>query len=359
MIEKLENILEKFNDLTESLSDPDVISDMTKFRAIGKERSQLEPIVEKFSEYKKVVSDLEGAKEVLSLEEDPEMKEMAKMEIDDLEEKSKVLYEDLKFLLIPKDPNDSRDCYLEIRAGTGGEEAGLFAQDLLRMYQKYAESQRWSFEIADLNETGIGGIKEVVVEIKGEEVYGKMKFESGVHRVQRVPQTETQGRVHTSAATVAVMPEFEAEEIKIDPKDLKIDTYRSSGAGGQHVNKTDSAIRITHLPTNTVVTCQNERSQHKNKDSAMKMLASRLQEVEDERARANESSTRKSLVGTGDRSAKIRTYNYPQGRMTDHRIGLTLYKLDQIMNGDIGEIVEALILADRTERLQQTQNEEM
>ncbi|PID27370.1 MAG: peptide chain release factor 1 [Candidatus Cloacimonadota bacterium] len=357
MLDKLEHIVEKFNDLTESLSDPDIISNMDKFRAIGKERSQLEPIVEKFKEYKKASSDLEEAKEVFDLEDDPELKEMAKEEIDQLMPELEKLSEELKLLLIPKDPNDSKDVYLEIRAGTGGDEAGLFAQDLLRMYQKYAEINKWSFDIADLSETGIGGIKEVVVEIKGDEVFGKLKFESGVHRVQRVPQTETQGRVHTSAATVAVLPEFSTEDITINTKDLKIDTYRASGAGGQHVNKTDSAIRITHLPTNTVVQCQTQRSQHKNKETAMKMLATKLQEVENQKVKESESSARKLLVGTGDRSGKIRTYNYPQGRVTDHRIGLTLYKLDSIMNGDVEDIIEALILADRTERLQQSENE--
>ncbi len=348
MLEKLRKIEERFNNLTTSLSDPEIISDMNKFREIGRERSRIEPVVLKFKEYEKVLNDLEGAKELLA---DKEMREMAELEIEELKPREEQLLEELKVLLIPRDPNDDKDIYLEIRAGTGGDEAGLFANDLLRMYQRYAEKMKWNFAIIDRNESGPGVIKEVICEISGEEVYGKLKFESGVHRVQRVPQTETQGRVHTSAASVVVLPQTEAEEITIDAKDLRIDTFRASGAGGQHVNTSDSAIRITHLPSGLVVSCQNERSQHKNKDTAMKMLASKLQELENEKVKDQDSQARKLQVGSGDRSAKIRTYNFPQGRLTDHRINLTLYKLDSIMNGNIEEIIEGLILFDRTEKL--------
>ena len=350
MYNKLEKIEERFHDINEQLSDPDVISDIKKLMEIGKERAKLEPIVEKFNELKKVDLEIEEAKELLS-SNDPEMKEMAEMELQELKPLSKELNEELKILLIPKDPNDSKNIYLEIRAGTGGDEAGLFAGDLLRMYQKYAEKMKWKFDIIDINETNPNVIKEVVAEVSGDEVFGKLKFESGVHRVQRVPSTETQGRVHTSAATVVVLPQTEVENIQIDQKDLKIDTYRSSGAGGQHVNKSDSAIRITHLPSGIVVTCQNQRSQLKNKNSAMKVLASRLQEREDEKVKSEESSARKLIVGSGDRSAKVRTYNFPQGRVTDHRIGLTLYKLEAIMNGDMEQIVNALIMEDTAEKM--------
>lgn len=350
MYDKLNKIEQHFFDLNEQLSDPDIIADLKKLMEISKERAKLEPIVEKFNELKKADKGIEEAKELLA-SDDTEMKEIAEMELEELKPLSQKLNEELKVLLIPKDPNDSKDIYLEIRAGTGGDEAGLFAGDLLRMYQKYAEKMKWKFDIIDINETNPNVYKEVVVEVSGEDVFAKLKYESGVHRVQRVPATETQGRVHTSAASVVVLPQTEVEDIQIDLKDLKIDTYRSSGAGGQHVNKSDSAIRITHLPTNTVVTCQNQRSQLKNKNSAMKVLASRLQEREDEQARSIESSARKLIVGSGDRSAKVRTYNFPQGRMTDHRIGLTLYKLDAIMNGEMGAIVDALIMEDTTEKL--------
>lgn len=351
MLEKLKNIEKRFDELTEQMSDPDIISDMNKFREVGKERSKLEPIIDKYREYLKTHSDLAGAKELLE-SDDPEMKEMAQMEAEELEPKVEELLEELKILLLPKDPNDSKDIYLEVRAGTGGDEAGLFAAELFRMYERYAERMNWKFIVVDYSETGVGGVKEAVAEISGEEVYGQLKFESGIHRVQRVPQTETQGRVHTSAASVVVLPQTEAEEVNIDPKDLKVDTYRASGAGGQHVNKTDSAIRITHLPTGIVVTCQQERSQHKNRAAALKILASRLQEAENEKVRSAETESRKLQVGSGDRSSKIRTYNFPQGRMTDHRISLTLYKLEQIMEGYIEDIIEALIIADRTERMQ-------
>lgn len=350
MLEKLQKIEERFHSLTESLSDPAVIGNMDKLRDVSKERSKLEPIIEKFSEYSTAEKHFQEATEMLDCG-DPELKEMARQEIDELKPKLTSLMEELKILLIPKDPDDDKDVFLEVRAGTGGDEAGLFAYDLFRMYQKYSDSMGWSFNVVELHETGPGVIKEVVVEVTGDEVYGKLKYESGVHRVQRVPETETQGRVHTSAATVVVLPQSEANDIQIETKDLRIETYRSSGAGGQHVNTTDSAVRIIHIPTNTVVTCQNERSQIKNRATAMKVLASRLQEVEHARHQEEQSKNRKSQVGTGDRSAKIRTYNYQQSRMSDHRIGLTLYRLDSIMNGDIGEIIEALTLADRAEKL--------
>lgn len=350
MYGKLKSIKEKFDQLTEKLSDPEILKDREKMIGIGKERAKLEPIVDKYIELLKVDDNIDQARELLN-GGDRDMADMAKSEIEELTPVQVKMIEDLKFLLVPRDPNDDKDIYLEVRAGTGGDEAGLFAGELFRMYQKYAEKMGWKFDIVDYNETSPNVIKEVIAEVSGDEVYGKMKFESGVHRVQRVPETETQGRVHTSAASVAVLPQTEPEDIQIDPNDLKIDTYRSSGAGGQHVNKTDSAIRITHLPTNLVVTCQNERSQLKNKHSAMKILASRLQEMENQKVHDKESAARKLQVGSGDRSAKIRTYNFPQGRMTDHRIGLTLYKLDSIMDGNISDIVEALILEDKAEKL--------
>jgi len=350
MYGKLKSIKEKFDQLTEKLSDPEILKDRDKMIGIGKERAKLEPIVDKYIELLKVDDNIDQARELLN-GGDRDMADMAKSEIEELTPVQVKMIEDLKFLLVPRDPNDDKDIYLEVRAGTGGDEAGLFAGELFRMYQKYAEKMGWKFDIVDYNETSPNVIKEVIAEVSGDEVYGKMKFESGVHRVQRVPETETQGRVHTSAASVAVLPQTEPEDIQIDPNDLKIDTYRSSGAGGQHVNKTDSAIRITHLPTNLVVTCQNERSQLKNKHSAMKILASRLQEMENQKVHDKESAARKLQVGSGDRSAKIRTYNFPQGRMTDHRIGLTLYKLDSIMDGNISDIVEALILEDKAEKL--------
>ncbi len=350
MIDKLKQVEDKYNRLTEQLSDPAVVGDMKKLREVSQERSQLEPVVEKFHVYLKCQSDVEEAREMLD-SDDPEMKEMAQMEIEENEPKLDEYLDELKLLLVPKDPYDNKDIYLEIRAGTGGDEAGLFAGDLLRMYQKYAEKMKWRFAVSNINESAPGVIKEIVVEVSGQDVFGNLKYESGVHRVQRVPATETQGRVHTSAASVAVLPQMEIEDVKINTIDLRIDTYRASGAGGQHVNTTDSAIRITHIPTGLVVTCQNERSQHKNKDSALKMLASRLQEQEDAKNKAESAENRKLQVGSGDRSAKIRTYNYPQGRVTDHRIGLTLYKLDSIMGGSIEELIQGLQIFERTEKL--------
>lgn len=350
MYDKLQKIKDKYDELTARLSDPEVHKDRDQMKDIGKERSRLETIVEKYDILLKIDDNISQAKELLK-NSDAEMVEMAEAEIEEMSPEKEKLTEELKLLLVPKDPNDNKDVYLEIRAGTGGDEAGLFAFDLYKMYQKYAEKTGWKFETIDFNETGPNVLKEAVIEVSGDEVYGKLKFESGVHRVQRVPATETQGRVHTSAASVAVLPQTEIEDIEIAEKDLKIDTYRSQGAGGQHVNTTDSAIRITHLPTGTVVTCQNERSQLKNRHSAMKILASRLKEDQIRKATEKETQVRKLQVGSGDRSAKIRTYNFPQGRMTDHRIGLTLYKLDSIMAGNIDEIIETLILEDKAEKL--------
>ena len=350
MYDKLQRIQDKYDLLTAKLSDPEVHKDREQMKAIGKERAKLEGIVEKYAELLKIDDNLSQAKELLC-GSDKDLVEMAETEIEELTPVKEQLTEELKLLLVPKDANDNKNIYLEIRAGTGGDEAGLFAFDIYRMYQKYAEKAGWKFETIDFNETGPNVLKEVIIEVSGEEVYGKMKYESGVHRVQRVPATETQGRVHTSAASVAVLPQSEVEEVEIDVKDLKIDTYRSQGAGGQHVNTSDSAVRITHLPTNTVVTCQNERSQMKNRNSAMRILASRLKEAQIQKVTEQETQTRKLQVGSGDRSAKIRTYNFPQGRMTDHRIGLTLYKLDSIMSGNIDEIIEALILEDKAEKL--------
>jgi peptide chain release factor 1 len=350
MLQKLKNIKEKFESLTEKLSDPETHKDRDKMRDIGKERAKLEPIVAKYDQLMKIDEEIRHAEEMLG-SGDPELVEMAEAEIDELTPVLEKITDDIKFLLVPKDPNDSKDIYLEIRAGTGGDEAGLFANDLFRMYQKYSEKMGWSFNTVDYNETNPGVLKEAIIEVRGDDVFGKMKFESGVHRVQRVPATETQGRVHTSAASVAVLPQIEVGDVEINEKDLKIDTYRSQGAGGQHVNTSDSAVRITHLPTGTVVTCQNERSQLKNRHSAMKILASRLQEMEHRKAAEIESAARKLQVGSGDRSAKIRTYNFPQGRVTDHRIGLTLYKLDFMMDGNINEMIEALIIEDKAEKL--------
>jgi peptide chain release factor 1 len=313
-----------------------------------KELGELEPIALKYKEYKKAKEEMEAAREMLD-SDDEEMKELAKMEIADLEDKIPEIENDLKILMLPKDPNDDKNVILEVRAGTGGDEAALFGMDLLRMYLRYAERRGWKAEVIDANETDIGGVKEAEVMIKGKGAYSRLKYESGTHRVQRVPQTESSGRIHTSAATVAVLPEADATEVRIDPKDLRIDIFRSSGAGGQHINKTSSAIRITHIPSGLVVTCQDERSQHQNKEKAMAVLQSRLWAIANQGDLDAENSERRSQVGTGDRSERIRTYNYHQGRVTDHRIGLTLYRLEEILAGDLDEIVDALTLAKAAE----------
>lgn len=351
MIDKLQQVEDRFEKVKELLCLSETVSDQNKYASLMRELKNLTPIVETFRLYKKAVSDGDAAKEMLDDHPDKEMKEMLEEEVRECKEKAAELTEQLKVLLLPKDPNDDKNVIIEIRAGAGGEEAALFANSLYRMYSMYSESRGWRSEVLSLNDTGLGGIKEISFMVKGEGAYSRFKFESGVHRVQRVPETESGGRIHTSTVTVAVLPEAEEVDIAIDPGDLQIDTFRSSGAGGQHVNKTESAIRITHLPTGTVVECQDERSQHKNKDRAMMILRSRLLEAERERQTSEIADERRSQVGTGDRSERIRTYNFPQGRVSDHRIGLTLYKIEAIMNGDIDEIVDALITADTAEKL--------
>ena len=352
MLEKLAAVEEKFNNINDMLYDGAVACDNEKYASLMKEFKTLEPVVEKYREYKKVTDDLESAKALLTESGlDKELKEMALLEIEEAKILQNEIFDQLKILLLPKDPNDERNVIIEIRGGAGGEEAALFAYNLYRMYNMYADSKGWKTEILSLNETELGGFKEVSFSIEGEGVYSRFKFESGVHRVQRVPDTETQGRIHTSTVTVAVMLEVDDVEIDINPNDLKIDTFRSSGAGGQHVNKTSSAIRVTHLPTGLVVECQDERSQHKNRDKALKVLRSRLYDIEKQKQEAEVAQERKSQVGTGDRSERIRTYNYPQGRLTDHRIGLTIYRLEQVLNGDIDEVIDALVTADQAEKL--------
>ena len=331
------------------LSSPEVGSDMNKFRDLSRERAEIEPVVQKVREYEKYEKQRAESEELLS---DPDMKELAQAEFTECREKLEQLDKDLEIMLLPTDPNDKRNIFLEIRAGTGGDESALFAGDLLRMYMRYVERQGWKTEIVSKSESDLGGYKEVIVRVIGDGAYSKLKFESGGHRVQRVPATESQGRIHTSACTVAVLPELdEVEEVHIDPSELRIDVYRASGAGGQHVQKTDSAVRITHLPTGLVVECQDERSQRQNKERAMQVLASRLYAMRVAEQQQAEASERKSLIGSGDRSERIRTYNYPQGRVTDHRINLTLYKLDQIMDGDLDEIISALITEHQAEQL--------
>lgn len=339
MFEKIEELEQRYRELESLLSDPAVIANQPEFRKLSREHADLSELVEAYRRYKKVVTDIEGNRELLA---DPDMKEMAEEELGGLEEEKERLDGEIKFLLLPKDPNDNKSVILEIRAGTGGDESALFAGDLFRMYSRFAEANRWRVEFISASESERGGYKEIVASVEGEGVYAKLKYESGTHRVQRVPETEAQGRIHTSACTVAIMPEAEDIDIDINPVDLKIDVYRSSGAGGQHVNTTDSAVRITHLPTGVVVSCQEERSQIKNRAKAMKVLKSRILDSMLSEQNARLAADRKSQVGSGDRSERIRTYNFPQGRMTDHRIGLTLYRLEAIMEGDIGEITDAL-----------------
>ncbi len=352
MFEKLSFIENQFEELAKKISDPDVIADQETWRKLCKEHSDLTPIVEKYREYKANRDTIEDAKLMMDdPESDKEFKEMLAEESKKAKENIARIEEELKILLLPKDPNDDKNVIVEIRGGAGGDEAALFAGDLFRMYSMYADTKRWKTEVLSMNEIGIGGIKEVTFMLEGEGAYSRLKFESGVHRVQRVPETESSGRIHTSTVTVAVLPEVDEVEVAINPEDLQIDTYRSSGAGGQHVNKTESAIRITHIPTGIVVACQDERSQHKNREAAMKMLRSRLYDKMEQERNASIAADRKSQVGTGDRSERIRTYNFPQGRVTDHRIGLTLYKLEQVMNGDLDEIIDALITSDQSEKL--------
>lgn len=350
MFAKLESLERKFLDLEQELADPTVFNDQDRYRKLTKAHSDLKPVVDIFRQYRELKQNLADNQELLN-DADPDIREMAHEEIKSIEEKLPELEHDLKVLLLPTDPLDEKNIILEIRAGTGGEEAALFGGDLFRMYCRYAEKMGWKVEIMSQSESDNGGYKEVIALISGDKVYSRLKFESGTHRVQRVPATETQGRIHTSAATVAVMPEAEEVDVEIRPEDLRIDIYRASGAGGQHVNKTESAVRITHLPTNTVVTCQDERSQHKNKARAMKVLASRILAAERERQNSELSADRKAQVGSGDRSERIRTYNFPQGRCTDHRINLTLYSLDRIMEGELTPLFDALSTAAQTEAL--------
>lgn len=357
MFTKLADIKTKFLELTEQISQPDIIANQSLWTKLVKEHSSLAGIVEKYDEWKKTDENLAGALELVEIETDEEMVEMLRAEIHDLKQKRVELEEELKILLLPKDPNDDNNVIVEIRAGAGGDEAALFATEIKRMFYRYAERQRWKIDEIDVNESELGGTKEATFSVIGTGAYSKLKFESGVHRVQRVPATESQGRVHTSTITVAVLPEVDDIEITIDEKDLKIDTYRSGGAGGQHVNKTESAIRITHLPTGIVVACQDERSQIKNREKAMKTLKSKLYDHFQSQAEKEYADARRMQVGTGDRSERIRTYNFPQGRVTDHRIGLTLYSLDTFMDGDIEEMIEALRLADQTAKLQGNKGE--
>ena len=357
MLEKLSEVEKHFDEISEKLFDPNIISDMEQYKSLMKEQKALTPIVEKYREYKKAASDLEEAKQMLDDGGlDKEMREMVLAEIEEGKEKVEALTEELKILLLPKDPNDDKNVIVEIRGGAGGEESALFSAVLFRMYSMYAEKKGFKTEVLYANDTELGGFKEISFMISGEGAYSRLKFESGVHRVQRVPETESQGRIHTSTATVAVLPEAEDVDIEINPADLQIDTFRSSGAGGQHINKTESAIRITHIPTGTVVECQDERSQHKNRDKAMRVLKSRILEAERQKQASSIADERKSQVGTGDRSERIRTYNYPQGRVSDHRIGLTIYKLEQFLNGDMDEVLDALITFDTAKKLQKEES---
>ncbi|HCU07915.1 MAG TPA: peptide chain release factor 1 [Clostridiales bacterium] len=352
MFQKLDFLLEKYDELSMTVSDPDVIANQAVWQKHIKEISDMESIVSKYREYKKVLQDLSDTRGMLEESGlDEEMRSMAKAELGELEEKKDVLVQELQIALIPKDPKDDKNVIMEVRAGTGGDEAALFGADLLRMYTRYAERRGWKTELTDLNDTGIGGVKEAVMIIKGKGAYSRLKYESGVHRVQRVPETESQGRIHTSAATVAVLPEVDDVEVDLDPNDVRVDVYRSSGHGGQSVNTTDSAVRLTHVPTGLVVTCQDEKSQIKNKDKAFGVLRARLYDMQQLQQHEEQSEVRKNQVGSGDRSERIRTYNFPQGRVSDHRIGMTIYRLDGFLDGDIDEIVDALITGDQADKL--------
>lgn len=350
LLDKLPILQEKFESLEKQLSDPEVIADSRRYADLAREHRELLPILKKFDDYVRLMEQIRDDEDILSGSDD-ELKAIVRGELDSLQEQQEQMENKLKMMLVPKDPADRKNAIVEIRAGTGGEEAALFAGDLLRMYQRFAEASGWKLEFLGLHELGGGGVKEVSFQVSGDGVFGHLKYESGVHRVQRIPATESSGRIHTSAATVAILPEAEEVDVQIDQADLRIDTYRASGAGGQHVNKTDSAIRITHLPTNLVVTCQDEKSQFKNKEKALRVLRARLLQQEQEKLASQRADMRKSLVSTGDRSAKIRTYNFPQGRVTDHRINLTLYRLEEIINGDLTELIDALITADTADQL--------
>ncbi|XVG96002.1 peptide chain release factor 1 [Eubacteriales bacterium KG127] len=351
MFDKLDFILEKYEELSAKVSDPDVIADQPLWQKHIKEMGEMEPIVKKYKEYKKAKESVAEAKEILEMEDDIELREMAKMELSEQEDSIETMEAELKVLLLPKDPNDEKNVILEVRAGTGGDEAALFGQDILRMYMRYAERNRWKAEILEINDTGIGGIKEAVVLIKGKGAYSRLKYESGTHRVQRVPETESSGRIHTSAATVAVLPEVDDVDVEVNPNDVRVDVYRASGNGGQCVNTTDSAVRLTHVPTGLVVTCQDEKSQIKNKEKAFKVLRARLYDLMMQKQNDEISAERRSQVGSGDRSERIRTYNFPQGRVTDHRIGLTLYKLESILDGEINEIIDAMTTHEQAEKM--------
>lgn len=351
MIDKLQALNEKYVELSEKISDPEILSDSQKLQKLMKEQAQLEPIVTKYNEYKEVETQLEDSKAMLNEKLDDDFREMVKEEVKELSASIEELEREIKILLLPKDPNDDKDVIVEVRAGVGGDEAGLFAGDLLRMYLRYAERQGWKTEFISVNEQGIGGYKEVIFSIKGRGAYSKLKYESGVHRVQRVPDTESSGRIHTSSATVAVLPEVDDIEIEINPNDVRVDVFRSSGNGGQCVNTTDSAVRLTHIPTGIVISCQDEKSQLKNKDKAFKVLKARLYDMYQQEQNDELAQQRKSQVGSGDRSERIRTYNFPQGRVSDHRIGLTLYKLDSFIDGDITEMLDALMTSDQAEKL--------
>ncbi len=356
MFDKIEDILRKFEDITMELNDPSVIADQERFRKLMKEQKNLEPLVECYNEYKKCKETIDESLAMLDEESDPEMKEMLKDELQAAKDKIPELENKLKILLLPKDPNDDKNVIVEIRAGVGGDEAALFAADMYRVYTRYAERQNWRVETMSVEDIGIGGIKTVSFMIKGNGAYSRLKFESGVHRVQRIPATESGGRIHTSAITVAIMPEVEDVEVEIDMNDCKFDVFRASGNGGQCVNTTDSAVRLTHFPTGIVISCQDEKSQQQNKAKALRVLRAKLYELEQEKKHNNEAELRRSQVGSCDRSEKIRTYNFHQGRVTDHRIGLTLYKIDQIMDGDIDEIIDSLIAADQAEKLSKVEN---
>jgi peptide chain release factor 1 len=358
MLDRLNFLENKYDELSTKISDPSVMSNQREWQKLCKEHAELEVVVVKYREYKNALDELETNKEMLKEENDREMKEMIQQEIKELEASKETIEGEMKILLLPKDPNDSKNVFVEIRAGAGGDEAALFAANLFRMYIKYAEKNRWKIEVMSVNETDIGGFKEVVFMIKGNGAFSKLKYESGVHRVQRVPDTESSGRIHTSTATVAVLPEVDDVEIEISQNDLRIDVFRASGNGGQCVNTTDSAVRMTHLPTGLVVSCQDEKSQLKNKEKALKVLKARLYEKAEAERHKEIADDRKSQVGTGDRSERIRTYNYPQGRITEHRIGLTLYKLETFLNGDVEEVIDALITADQAEKMKSLGNSE-